>query len=375
MKTVYLDNAATSFPKAEGVSDAIKAFLDESCANIGRGSYVRAQETALSVLETREQICRLFGCPSAKHVIFTGGLTAALNTVIKGFVRKGDRVLVSSMEHNSVIRPLVQIGASIIRIPADANGVSDLARLPEELSGFRLCVHTYASNVCGATQAIGALSHRLKEAGVPLIVDAAQTAGHFPFSMKELGLSALCMPAHKGLRAAQGLGILCLDPEFADSVDPLIVGGTGSVSQSERMPAFYPDRFEAGTLNIPGIIGLNAALQSADFRLNRTHEMKLMEMFGLLIGEIPLIRVFGPNDPDCRVGVYSVDFVRHDNADIADRLETEYGILTRCGLHCSPDAHRALGTFPHGTVRFSFSSATTEDEIRAAAEAVRKLAP
>jgi selenocysteine lyase/cysteine desulfurase len=323
MKTVYLDNAATSFPKAEGVSDAIKAFLDESCANIGRGSYVRAQETALSVLETREQICRLFGCPSAKHVIFTGGLTAALNMVIKGFVRKGDRVLVSSMEHNSVIRPLVQIGAAIIRIPADANGVSDLARLPEELSGFRLCVHTYASNVCGAIQPIDALSHRLKEAGVPLIVDAAQTAGHFPFSMKELGLSALCMPAHKGLRAAQGLGILCLDPEFADSVDPLIVGGTGSVSQSERMPAFYPDRFEAGTLNIPGIIGLNAALRSADFRLNRMHEMKLMEMFGLLIGEIPSIRVFGPDDPDCRVGVYSVDFVRHDNADIADRLETE----------------------------------------------------
>ena len=373
MEMIYLDNAATSFPKANGVSDAMKRFLDEECANVGRGSYVRAQEAGLAVIETRERIRDLFDCPDAKHVIFTGGMTVALNTVIKGFVRQGDRVLVSSFEHNSVIRPLVQIGAEIVRIPATADGVSDLAKLPDDLSSFRLCVHTFASNVSGMIQPIEDLSAILKEAGVPLSIDAAQTAGHFPFSMQKLGVDALCMPAHKGLRAAQGLGILCLNPAFAERLDPLISGGTGSVSDSSEIPPFYPDRMEAGTLNLPGIIGLKAALDHADFRTVREHESRLTEQFLHTLRDNPHIRILGSSDPERRVGVVSIDFLRRDNAEISFVLEEQFGILTRCGLHCAPDAHKAFGTFPKGTVRFSFSPATTVREIDIAAEAIHAL--
>lgn len=373
-KMIYLDNAATSFPKAEGVSDAMKRFLDEECTNVGRGSYIKAQEAGLAVIETRERIRDLFDCPDAKHVIFTGGMTAALNTVIKGFVHKGDRVLVSSFEHNSVIRPLVQIGAEIVRIPATREGISDLSNLQNDLSSFRLCVHTFASNVSGMIQPIAELSHLLNAAGVPLCVDAAQTAGHFPFSMQEIGADALCMPAHKGLLGPQGLGVLCLTPAFADRLDPLISGGTGSVSDSDLIPHFYPDRLEAGTLNLPGIIGLKAALEHADFAAVREHEQLLTKRFLTKIIENPQIRLLGSENDAKRVGVISLDFLRADNGEISFRLENKYGILTRCGLHCAPDAHKAFGTFPMGTVRFSFSPATTENEIDFAADAIAALA-
>ncbi len=373
MKTIYMDNAATSFPKAKGVSDAMKRFLDEACANVGRGSYARAQEAGLSVIEARERIRELFDCPDEKHVIFTGGMTAALNTVIKGFVRRGDKVLVSSFEHNSVMRPLVQIGAEIVRIPATDDGISDLTKLPDDLSAFRLCLHTFASNVSGMIQPIGGLSRSLKAAGIPLCIDAAQAAGHFPFSMQKLGADAIFMPAHKGLLGPQGLGVLCLTPDLADRLDPLISGGTGSISDSFEIPLFYPDRLEAGTLNLPGIIGLKAALETADFEAVRAHELRLMAGFQNEITDIPHIRVLGSKDVERRVGVYSVDFLRRDNAEIAYHLETEYGVLARCGLHCAPEAHRAFGTFPKGTVRFSFSPATTFEEIALAAQAIREL--
>ena len=372
-KLIYFDNAATSFPKAKGVSDAMKLFLDRECANVGRGSYLRAQEAGLSVIETRERIRDLFDCPDTKHVIFTGGMTAALNTVIKGFVRRGDKVLVSSFEHNSVIRPLVQIGAEIVRIPSTAVGISDLGQMPDDLFSFRLCVHTLASNVSGMIQPVAELSHQLKTAGVPLCIDAAQAAGHFPFSMQEIGAEALCMPAHKGLLGPQGLGILCLSPSFADNLDPLISGGTGSVSDSPDIPHFYPDRMEAGTLNLPGIIGLKAALDSIDCKAARDREIDLMQHFQESIRDIPHIRMLGSAETDHRVGVYSIDFLRRDNGDISYRLENEYGILTRCGLHCAPDAHRAFGTFPKGTVRFSFSPATTHEELDQGAKAIRAL--
>lgn len=374
MKTIYLDNAATSFPKAHGVSDAMKRFLDEECANVGRGSYIRAQEAGLAVIETRERIRDCFDCPDAKHVIFTGGMTAALNMVIKGIVHAGDRVLVSPFEHNSVIRPLVQIGAEIVRIPATENGVSDLSNLPNDLPSFALCVHTFASNVSGMIQPIEELSAILKAADVPLCVDAAQAAGHFPFSMRKIGAEALCMPAHKGLLGPQGLGILCVTPEFADRLDPLISGGTGSVSDSSQIPRFYPDRLEAGTLNLPGIIGLKAALESLQPEENRKHELKLTERLIEGIKTVPNIRLLGSADASKRVGVVSLDFLAADNGEISYRLETEYGILTRCGLHCAPDAHKAFGTFPRGTVRFSFSPSTTEEEIELAVSAIRTLA-
>ena len=374
MNKIYLDNAATSFPKAPGVSDAMKDYLDNVCANVGRGSYQSAQDAGLKLLETRERVSMLFDFDNPKRVFFTPGMTASLNTVIKGFVRPGDRVLVSSFEHNSVIRPLVQIGAEIVRIPADPDGVSDLKRLPEDLQRFRLCIHTHASNVSGVLQPIAELSAILRKAGVPLVLDAAQTAGHIPFSMRTLGLSALCIPAHKGLLGPQGLGLLLMTADFADRVKPLIAGGTGSVSHSEEIPPFYPDRFEAGTLNLPGIYGLSAALNGADFTARRAHETELMTFFSAKLMDIPHIRVLGTPASARRVGVYAIDFLRRDNAETADRLETAFGILTRCGLHCAPDAHKALGSFPKGAVRFSFSPATTLPDLLEAIAAIRALA-
>lgn len=373
MNTIYLDNAATSFPKAKGVSDAMKRFLDESCSNVGRGSYLRAQEAGLSVIETRERICSLFGCEDPKLVIFTGGMTASLNTVIKGYVRPGDRVLISSFEHNSVIRPLFQIGAEVVCIPASHDGRSDLTKLPDDLSSFRLCIHTHASNVSGVIQPVEELAKRLKAAGVPFCIDAAQTAGHFPFSMLGIGADAVCMPAHKGLLAAQGLGVLCLTGSFADRLDPLISGGTGSVSDSYEIPRFYPDRLEAGTINLPGIFGLKAALEQADFLSVRKHEIELCRFFLDGLSDVPLIRILGTKNVSEHVGVFSIDFLRQDNAEAAYRLENEFGILTRCGLHCAPFAHRALRTFPKGTVRFSFSPATTVEELAYTLDAIRRV--
>ena len=373
MDEIYLDNAATSFPKAEGVSDAMKYYLDSVCANVGRGSYARASEAGTAVLETREMLAEMFDCPDPRRVLFTGGNTAALNTVIKGTVHPGDRVLVTSLEHNSVIRPLVQIGAEILRIPAGGDGITDPGQMPEGYERAVLCVCTHASNVTGSIQPVREIADRLSPLGIPVVLDAAQTAGHLPFSMRELGLSAVCMPGHKGLLGPQGIGVLILSEELARTMEPLIAGGTGSVSHSEQIPSFLPDRFEAGTLNLPGIYGLRAALKNADLAAGREHEKELCRFFAEELSGIPGIRLLGTTDPEKRVGVFSVDCLDKDNADIAFRLEDEYGILTRCGLHCSPDAHRTMGTFPEGAIRFSFSPATKKEDLVRTVRALRAL--
>ena len=374
MTDIYMDNACTSFPKAEGVSDAMKRYLDCVCANAGRGSYSRAAEAGMTVLETRERLAELFGCFDPKRVIFTSGATASLNTAIRGFVKKGDKVLVTSLEHNAVIRPLVMIGAEILRIPADGDGVSIAEELPAGYEEAKLCVLTHASNVCGSIQPVAEISERLRPYGIPVAVDAAQTAGHFAFTMEELGADMLCMPAHKGLRGPQGLGVLILSERAAGSLPPYMAGGTGSVSHSYEMPPFLPDRFESGTLNLPGIYGLHAALEHCALQERRRTEKDQIRMFLDGLRDCPDIRIPGPADAEKRVGVISIDFLKRDNADVAFRLEEEYGILVRCGLHCAPDAHRTVGTFPEGTVRFSFSEYNTEQELRTALEAVRRLA-
>ncbi len=373
LQEIYADNAATSFPKADGVSDAMKRYLDCVCMNVGRSSYAASADAGETVLSIRERLGVLFGC-DPKHVIFTGGMTQSLNMSIKGFVGAGDVVLVSSFEHNSVIRPLVQVGAKILRIPANADGTMDLVHFPRALERVKLCIVTHASNVSGVMQPIEALMAKLRPYGTPVVLDAAQTAGHFAFNMQEFGLAALCMPAHKGLRAAQGLGLLLLSDAFAKQLTPLLVGGTGSLSYSEEVPRFLPDRFEAGTLNLPAIYGLGAALDDFQPAKNRAHEIALCSRFLQGIADVKQVRLLGTTEPTARVGVFSLDFVRRDNAEAADKLATEYGILTRCGLHCAPDAHKAFGTFPQGTVRFSFSPATTEQEVDAMVQAIRALA-
>ncbi len=379
MDAIYLDNAATSFPKPEGVSDRMKFYLDCVGANVNRSVYTAAQEAGLVTLTLRQRLARLFRFPEPPtHVILTPGATAALNMLISGLLRPGDHCIVSSMEHNAVMRPLLRLpGVEVSRIPCDSRGFADVDALPGLLrENTRLVLVAHGSNVCGAVQDAAAIGRICAARGVPFALDAAQTAGHLPIDFQALGLSALAVPGHKGLLGPGGVGALLLRDELAQRLTPLIAGGTGSASDSEYLPPYLPDRFESGTANLPGYYGWEAALRFVEDRgvaALRRHEMALCTRFLDGLADIEHLRLVGPRDPERRVGVISVDFLRRDNAEMAYELETRYGILTRCGLHCAPSAHKALGTFPQGTVRFSLGWASTEADVDAALAALRAL--
>ena len=379
MDAIYLDNAATSFPKPEGVSDRMKFYLDCVGANVNRSVYTAAQEAGLVTLTLRQRLARLFRFPEPPtHVILTPGATAALNMLISGLLRPGDHCIVSSMEHNAVMRPLLRLpGVEVSRIPCDSRGFADVDALPGLFrENTRLVLVAHGSNVCGAVQDAAAIGRICAARGVPFALDAAQTAGHFPIDFQALGLSALAVPGHKGLLGPGGVGALLLRDELAQRLTPLIAGGTGSASDSEYLPPYLPDRFESGTANLPGYYGWEAALRFVEDRgvdALRRHEMALCIRFLDGLADMEHLRLVGPRDPERRVGVISVDFLRRDNAEMAYELETRYGILTRCGLHCAPSAHKALGTFPQGTVRFSLGWASTEADVDAALAALRAL--
>ena len=379
MDAIYLDNAATSFPKPEGVSDRMKFYLDCVGANVNRSVYTAAQEAGLVTLTLRQRLARLFRFPEPPtHVILTPGATAALNMLISGLLRPGDHCIVSSMEHNAVMRPLLRLpGVEVSRIPCDRQGFADVDVLPGLFrENTRLVLVAHGSNVCGAVQDAAAIGRICAARGVPFALDAAQTAGHFPIDFQALGLSALAVPGHKGLLGPGGVGALLLRDELAQRLTPLIAGGTGSASDSEYLPPYLPDRFESGTANLPGYYGWEAALRFVEDRgvdALRRHEMALCTRFLDGLTDMEHLRLVGPRDPERRVGVISVDFLRRDNAEMAYELETRYGILTRCGLHCAPSAHKALGTFPQGTVRFSLGWASTEADVDAALAALRAL--
>lgn len=375
---IYLDNAATSFPKAPGVSDRMKFYLDSVGASVNRGVYAPAQAAALEQLTVRERLCALLHHPDPTHVLLTAGATAALNLAVKGWLRPGDHVLVSSMEHNAVMRPLVQLGVEFDRVPCDGEGRMELAAIEPLLRpNTRLFVLNHASNVCGTVQDAEAVGKLCKLHSVPLVLDASQSAGHLPIDFSAWQLSALALPAHKGLLGPQGIGALLVTPAFATGLSPLIAGGTGSVSDSEELPPYLPDRFESGTPNLPGIYGWSASLDYVNqFGIDalRAHELRLTERFLRRLDEMDGVRMVGTRRMEQRVGVIAVDFLRQDNAEAADRLEREFGILTRCGMHCAPAAHKTLGTFPRGVVRFSVGYSTTEAEIDAALSAIRAIA-
>ena len=374
---IYFDNAATSFPKAPGVSDAMKFYLDSVGASINRGVYASAQEAGLKTLILREQLCGFFHHSDPNHAILTAGNTASLNFVIKGFLQSGDHVLVSSLEHNAVMRPLKQLGIDFDRVPCDAEGFLDLNAAEALLRpSTKLFVLNHASNVSGTVQDAKSVGILCKLHNIPLVLDAAQSAGHIPVDFEKFSLSALTVPAHKGLLGPQGIGALLLAPEFAQKLSPLLAGGTGSMSDSEELPRYLPDRFEPGTPNLPGIYGWSASIDYVNqvgLAALREHEITLTKRFLDGLDGISGLRLVGTRELSRRVGVIAVDFLRMDNAEAADRLEREYEILTRCGMHCAPSAHRALGTFPQGVVRFSVGYRTTEAEVDCALRAIKEL--
>ena len=376
--SIYLDNGATSFPKAPGVGEAMLDYVNNIGANVNRSSYEASSEAEMVLIECRERLCTVFGTEDITHAVFTPGMTAGLNMLLKGFLSPGDHVIVSSLEHNAMMRPIRQLeaqGVEFSRIPADSRGITDPKDiLPLIRPNTRLVAIMHASNVCGTLLPVKEISDICRERGLPVILDAAQTAGHYPVNMKELGLSALCVPGHKGLLGPQGIGALMLDEEFAKRVEPLISGGTGSASDSELLPPYMPDRFESGTLNIPGIFGLNAALRfilEKGVQAFRAHEEKLTKRFTDGLEGLPL-RLAGTKDISRRVGVISIDFTGRDNAEVAYELDKR-GIMTRCGLHCAPSAHKTLGTFPQGTVRFSIGYANAECDVDAAISAIKEI--
>ena len=378
METVYLDHAATSYPKPPQVGRRMWEYVSRVGATINRSTYAPAQEAELVTLRLRQRLGGLFSFSDPTHVVLTPGNTWGLNMLLWGALRPGDHCLVSSMEHNAVMRPLQELarrrGVLFDRVPCGKEGYLDLSGMEDMFRpNTRLVLLSHASNVSGTLQDARAVGELCARHRVPFCLDAAQTAGHIPIDFGALGLSALSVPGHKGLLGPQGIGALLLRPEFAASLEPFAAGGTGSASDSEEQPAYMPDRFEPGTPNLPGIYGWEAALeylQAVTVEAVAQHDRALSARFLKGLSSIQGIRLAGPASPEGRVGVISLDFTGLDNGDAAFRLETEFGILTRCGLHCAPSAHKTLGTFPQGTVRFSFGWSSTEADVDRALEAI-----
>ena len=381
MQRVYLDNGSTSFPKAPGVSDAVKFFMDEVGANVNRGGYESAYSAEDVIMETREMLKKLFHFKGkTKNVIFTPNITYSLNFIIKGWLKPGDHVLVSSMEHNAMMRPLVQMadrGVTFDRIPCTQDGEmlidSIEALIRPETKGI-LTLH--GSNVCGSVMPLEEIGQICRKHNIKFVVDAAQTAGVFPIDMEKMNIDILAFTGHKSLLGPQGIGGFLISDEMAAVVDPLITGGTGSVSDSEIQPHFLTDKYASGTPNIPAIYGLNTSLKyimEKGIDSIREEELKLTGAFLEAVKDLENVRIVGPDRMDKRAPVVSLDLKGRDNAEIAYALESEYGIATRTGLHCAPNAHKTLNTYPQGTVRFSFGHKNTMEEVLYAADAVRKV--
>ena len=380
MERIYFDNASTSFPKAEGVAEAVYHYLKDCGCNINRGGYDEAYQAEETVLRTRQQLTELFHGPDCRNVVFTRNITESLNVLLKGFLKAGDHVLVSAMEHNAVMRPLIQLteqGVSFDRIPCMADGTLDVSAMDRLLrENTRAVVMLHASNVCGTLMPVGTVGAFCHAHGLRFILDTAQTAGVFPIDMEAMHIDALAFTGHKGLLGPQGIGGFILQPDMVPLVQPLIAGGTGSISHEEQMPSFMPDRFEAGTMNLPGIMGLHAALrwlEQETIDAVRSHELELTERFLSGALDIPHLRVIGRQDIAERAGVVSVVPENADPALVADALGREYGIMVRVGLHCAPNAHKTLGTFPTGTIRFSFGRWNTPQQVDTALSALREL--
>lgn len=380
MGTIYFDNGSTSYPKAPGVSEAMADFLMQGAYNINRGNYEQAYEVAGIVLETREQIARLFHAKSSKQVVFTPGITYSLNYLIKGGLKEGDHVLVTGLEHNAVMRPLCQMekqGVIYEIVPVNEEGMLD----PDELEKFirketKLVIAVHASNVCGTIVPIEKIGDICERHGIFFAVDTAQSAGMIEIDMQEAKIDFLAFTGHKGLLGPQGIGGFIISERLDTELTPLIAGGTGSISDQLEMPDMLPDKYESGTLNLPGIVGLHAALcylEKTGISNIYKRKMELTEYLLEGVKKIPEIQIIGKKEIEGRVAVVSLNFKNKDNAVAAFQLEMEYGIMTRVGLHCAPVAHKSLGTYPEGTIRIAFGLDNTMEEIDCCLDALKRI--
>ncbi len=378
---IYLDNAATSWPKPPEVLKAMTDVLEYAGGNPGRSGHRLSIAAAREIYDTREDIAHFFHAPDPLRVVFTNNATSAINLVLRGLLKPGDHVVISSMEHNAVMRPLRSLekqGLRLSIVPCASDGsldARDVARVVNR--GTRLVVVTHASNVVGTLLPVAEIASIAHRTGALLLVDAAQTAGATAIDVTAMEIDLLAFTGHKDLQGPPGIGGLVINGSVdVSQIEPLIRGGTGSRSESEEQPDDLPDKFESGTTNLVGIAGLHAGLRWVMDRGIEAIEADMKELTQALIeglSDVPKVKVYGPLDPERSVAVVSFSVAGRQVSEIGLRLDEEHDILSRVGLHCAPAAHRTIGSFPQGTIRLAPGVFTTLDDIHTTVQAVKKV--
>jgi cysteine desulfurase family protein len=379
---IYLDNAATTWPKPAAVYDAVDHYLRHNGAAAGRGVYRDAVDADRLVESARAKVAKLIHAPDPSRVVFTLNATDALNLALHGIVQPGDRVVTSDVEHNSVLRPLQALSTSddaqIARIACDETGRIDMSRLREALREKpRLVAVTHASNVTGVIQPIDEIVAAAHEAGARVLVDAAQSAGHLPIDVQALGVDLLAASGHKGLLGLLGTGFLYIAPGLEAELQSLRQGGTGTRSDEDVQPTTMPDRYESGNANVPGLAGMAAGvdyLMKEGVEAIHEREFALVQRLMHGLDNLPGVRMVGPPIGAPRVGLLAITVDGYDPRELAALLDANFGIQVRAGLHCAPRIHKQLGAWPTGTGRFSIGPFNTEEHIDAAIAAVREAA-
>lgn len=384
---IYFDNAATSWPKPPGVAEAMVHFMEAVGANPGRAAHHQAVESGRIVYDAREVVCELFHAPDPLRLVWCKNVTEALNLALRGLLRPGDHVVTSSMEHNSMMRPLRALegqpeqgsrGVEVTVVSCSPQGVLDPAAVEAAFRpNTRLVALNHASNVVGTLLPVAEVGALCRERGLLLLVDAAQTGGAYPLDMQAEQIDLLGFTGHKSLGGPMGTGGLIVGERVDErQLEPLIRGGTGSRSEHEVQPDFLPDMCESGTPNVVGLAGLSAGVRWVRGRgvaAIRAHEVALTQALIEGLQAIPGVTVYGTLNPDLQTATVSFNIAGMAPSEVGLRLDDEYTIRCRVGLHCAPSAHKTLGTFPGGAVRFGLSAFNTAEEVEAAVDAVRQL--
>jgi cysteine desulfurase/selenocysteine lyase len=381
-QVIYFDNAATSWPKPPGVAEAMVHFLAQVGANPGRAAHRLAVEAGRIVYNAREAVAEIFNAPDPLRIVFGANVTEALNLALRGLLRPGDHVVTSSMEHNAMMRPLRALesgGIEVTVVQCSPQGTLDLADVEAAIqSNTKLVALNHASNVVGTLLPVAEVGAVCRRHGLLLLVDAAQTGGAYPIDVQADGIDLLGFTGHKALGGPMGTGGLVIGERVDEGrMEPLVRGGTGSNSEREVQPDFLPDMFESGTPNAVGLAGLEAGVRWMLARGVSAICARKVALTGALIDglrTIPGVTVYGTLDAELQTATVSFNVARMSPSQVGLRLDDEYGILCRVGLHCAPAAHKTLGTFPGGTVRFGLSGFSTAEEVEMALLAVEKLA-
>lgn len=380
-KLIYLDNAATTFPKPASILNRMIETYSRVGVSPGRGSYDLAYEAQELVSETRQKVARFFGAPDPDRVIFTGNATDALNTALQGLLHPGDHVVTTRLEHNSVLRPLYHLSRKGIieydLVPFDERGFVDPGDIVAAIRpNTKLVIVTHASNVLGTVQPVGEIGRRCAERGVPLLIDAAQTAGVIPIDMGAWQAAAVAFTGHKSMLAPAGIGGLVLDRQV-ENIEASRFGGTGIDSGSLVHTQDFPYRLEAGTLNLPGIIGLSESLdylEEAGIEAVHSREMGLLERLRDGLSVLTGVELYCAQTPSNHIGLLTANVRGLDPADVGAILDADFNIAVRVGVHCAPLVHQSLGTSPYGSVRFSVGPFNTADDIDYAIQAMDEIA-